>query len=122
MTLLLFVILLVLICAIARYNEDNKLFWYLLVSLLAGIAGGAMYQKLTTSDTKSKYEQVSPMPVESYALSTIEFDKFVQHDTCAEMPTLAGEGSPSRDSVLKEALSEGVEENHSRPPQYLDDG
>ena len=121
MTLLLFVVLLVLICVIARYNEDNRLFWSLLISLLAGMAGGAMYQKLTTSDTKSKYEQVSPMPVESSALMIVDFDKYVHNqDEIAFVQPLAGKGFTYRDNVLKNALSKGMGINHLQPSQFFD--
>jgi len=122
MTLLLFVILVAIICCIARYNEDNKLFWTLLISLLAGIAGGALYQKLSSANdtTKSKYECVSPMPTASKVLAMDVFDQPTQ-DTGVQTPLLAGQGFDTSDIVLIGALSEGVVSDHSQPPQYLDD-
>jgi len=121
MTLLLFVILLVIICAIARYNEDNKLFWILLISLLAGITGGAMYQKLTTSDTKSKYEQVSPMSVSPTVLTAVVFDEFetIKERSGNASQTPTGEGC-LRDIVLNIAPSEGMETIRSQPFKFFD--
>lgn len=45
-----FIFVIVVALLLARYNESNKLFWTLLVSLMAGMAGWTLYQKLTTSD------------------------------------------------------------------------
>lgn len=122
MTLLLFVILLVIICAIARYNEDNKLFWILLISLLAGITGGAMYQKLTTSDTKSKYEQVSPMSVSPTVLTAVVFDEFetIKERSGNKSQTPTGKGCLYSDIVLNIAQSEGMETIRSQPFKFFD--
>ena len=60
--LLWIVVAFLLALAIARYNESNKTFWILFISLLIGIAGGSVYSKLT-QDTQSEpnsYEGVSP--------------------------------------------------------------
>lgn len=35
---------------LSRYNESNKLFWTLFVSLMLGIAGWTFYHKFTTND------------------------------------------------------------------------
>ena len=47
-TLLMFVIGLIIIIGIARFNESSKLFWTLLISFLSGIAVEGAYSILTT--------------------------------------------------------------------------
>ena len=49
MILIYFVLGFLLALGIARYNQSNKLFWTLFMSFVLGIAGGSIYQKLTTS-------------------------------------------------------------------------
>lgn len=46
----------------AKYNKSDNLFWILLVSLLAGMAGGAIFNKLSKmsedEEKKANFEQV----------------------------------------------------------------
>ena len=52
---------LITICWImAKYNKSDNLFWILLISLFAGMAGGAIVSKLNKSsnDVKKNFEQV----------------------------------------------------------------
>lgn len=53
---------LVSICwVIAKYNKSDNLFWTLLVSLLAGMAGGALVSKLdskSNNETTTNFTQV----------------------------------------------------------------
>lgn len=63
MTILLWIVVAFLLAlAIARYNESNKTFWILFISLLIGIAGGSVYAKLTQNNQSepNSYEGVSP--------------------------------------------------------------
>ena len=50
MTLLMFVIGLIMIIFIARFNESNKLFWTLLISFISGIAAAGVYNNCTTQN------------------------------------------------------------------------
>lgn len=56
------VIGLILICLLmAKYNKSDSLFWILLVSLFAGMAGGAIFNKLNNENDEEKqtnFEQV----------------------------------------------------------------
>jgi hypothetical protein len=60
---------LVAICwMMAKYNKSDNLFWILLISLFAGMAGGALVGKLTKAENEKKIDftqvynptQVSP--------------------------------------------------------------
>lgn len=51
MSSFIYLILVIIIAlALSRYNESNKLFWTLFVSLMLGIAGWTFYHKFTTND------------------------------------------------------------------------
>ena len=63
MTLLWCLIAILVALGIARFNQSNKLFWILLISFLAGIAGAAVFEKLKSTDgdqSKVKLTQVCP--------------------------------------------------------------
>ena len=78
-TLLMFVIGLIIIIGIARYNESSKLFWTLLISFLSGIAVSGAYSILTNQTdngnkvtlTKSTSTCLSSLD-NSYCLMKIE--------------------------------------------------
>lgn len=64
MILLWFIIGIVLIFAIARYNESNKLFWTLLLAFLFGFAGTKMViQTNAEKQSKGNLEQMHPTQV-----------------------------------------------------------
>lgn len=56
------VMLLISVCwLMAKYNKSDDLFWILLISLFAGMAGGALANKLdgkSSSETKTNFTQV----------------------------------------------------------------
>lgn len=52
--------------AVAKYNKSDNLFWILLISLFAGMAGGAIFTSFGNDDEEntSNFEQVyNPMQV-----------------------------------------------------------
>ena len=54
MTSLLTILTLIVICwAMAKYNKSDNLFWILLISLFAGMAGGALINKFEKSNDES---------------------------------------------------------------------
>ena len=59
---ILAVIGLVAICyAVGKYNKSDSLFWTLLISLMAGMAGGAIVSKLESADKNvTNTTQVNP--------------------------------------------------------------
>lgn len=53
--------LIVLFWAMAKYNRSDNLFWILLISLFAGMAGGALigkFNKTNSSEVKADFTQV----------------------------------------------------------------
>lgn len=58
---MLFVLGVVLIVLLARYNESNKLFWTLLTCFTLGFAGSTLvYKTFYKKESKAKVEQVQP--------------------------------------------------------------
>ena len=61
MTLFLFIVGLLLITLIARYNESNKLFWALLTSYVLGFAGCKLiYDNFGHDESNNTFMQVQP--------------------------------------------------------------
>lgn len=58
LNLLTFIIGIVVIFLLARYNKSNKLFWVLLISMMSGFIGGTIAANLE-SNKKSNVECVS---------------------------------------------------------------
>lgn len=58
---MLFVLGIVLIVLLARYNESNKLFWTLLTCFTLGFVGSTLvYKTFYKKESKAKVEQVQP--------------------------------------------------------------
>lgn len=53
-TLLIFLLGIIVIIGIARYNESNKLFWTLLISFLSGMAVASVYNTVTAPEKNGK--------------------------------------------------------------------
>lgn len=62
MSSIIFLILAVIVAAcIARYAESNRLFWTLFISLMMGMAGWTLYQKITSDNNDyCNLNQVDP--------------------------------------------------------------
>ena len=63
MTLALYVLGVLVIAAIARYNESNKLFWTLFTTFTLGYAGTTMLIKSASKQSESECTQVVPTQV-----------------------------------------------------------
>lgn len=61
MTLLWCILAIIVAILVSRYNQSNKLFWILLISFLSGIAGAAVFNKMSSKESsKEKLTQVCP--------------------------------------------------------------
>jgi hypothetical protein len=59
LTILSILGLIALCWMMAKYNKNDNLFWILLISLLAGMAGGAIFHNLSKAEENSaNFEQV----------------------------------------------------------------
>lgn len=71
MTLLWFLLGIILIFLISRYNESNRLFWILFASFVGAFTVASVVLNSTKHDTKSKVDlvQMCPMQAPSSTLS-----------------------------------------------------
>lgn len=101
---ILSIIGLVAICwAIAKYNKSDNLFWILLVSLLAGMAGGALVKKLdgkSYNENQTNFMQVYN-PTQVSPADCVDFCT-VLGDTSASKAEPAGKVAeiPARDNKV----------------------
>ncbi len=103
MILLTFLIGIALIFCIARYNESNKLFWILLISLFAGFTGGTIAAKLVNNkkNSKEKQELTQTGPIQVSQVATVDLLSSTPFDTKGTyVPTPVGQVTSVRDSKL----------------------
>lgn len=74
LTILSIVGLIALCWMMAKYNKSDNLFWILLISLLAGMAGGAIFQNLAKNqeEKSTNFEQVY-IPTQVFQANGIGF-------------------------------------------------
>ena len=64
MTLFAVLLVLAIIIAIARYNENDNLFWALLVSFVGAIAAATVVVKMTNSKKQDKVVMIKEAPTQ----------------------------------------------------------
>lgn len=67
MTIIWFILGLLIILAIARYNESNKLFWILFVSYVLGFAGVKMFLDVFGEKEQSEVSLNQAYPIQGLA-------------------------------------------------------
>lgn len=73
MTTIALIMLIILCVLLAKYNKSDNLFWVLLVSLLVGVATGAIVGKCTSANKKkSNFTQVVN-PTQELPAASIDF-------------------------------------------------
>lgn len=102
LNLLTFVIGIVVVFLLARYNKSNKLFWLLLLSMMSGFIGGTIAANMK-NDKKSNVEYVSQY-MTSCSLPTTTFVLFDNNEQV--VPTV--ETSTVHYAVESTTLSEGL--------------
>lgn len=96
MTLVTFIIGIILILLIARYNESNKLFWALLTCYMLGFAGvKLLHDSFTKDEGKTTFMQVPP--TQGLAASQSTF-----------MYLLANDSMPAPKKVTSEPVSQAI--------------
>jgi hypothetical protein len=132
MILLWFFVGILIIFAIARYNESNKLFWLFLLSYVMGFAGTKMVYDTFSGDKQSNDDlvQVSSTQVMSTALSTATYfitDNKVDNNTMVTAFKPVSQGiSPTIhkvDVTLSEVFGRTRDQPQSaqiKPPEYLE--
>lgn len=132
MILLWFFVGILIIFAIARYNESNKLFWLFLLSYVMGFAGTKMVYDTFSGDKQSNDNlvQVSSTQVMSTALNTATYfitDNKVDNNTMVTAFKPVSQGiSPTMheiDVTLSEVSGRTRDQPQSakiKPPEYLE--
>lgn len=73
LSVLLFIVGIAVILLLARYNNSNKLFWTLLLAMLAGFMGGTIATNVASSNNDSKHASLyQSMPTQGLTPQTIE--------------------------------------------------
>lgn len=85
LNLLTFIIGIIVVFLLARYNKSNKLFWLLLLSMMSGFIGGTIAANIK-NDKKSNVEYVS-QNMTSCNLPTTMFG-LLNSDIEQEVPTV----------------------------------
>ena len=97
MTLLLTILsvigLIAIAWSIAKYNNSDNLFWILLIALFAGMAGGAIVNKLTKEDGDKK---ININPEQVYSPTQ------VSPANCADFYTELGDALASANPAVKD--------------------
>jgi len=132
MILLWFFVGILIIFAIARYNESNKLFWLFLLSYVMGFAGTKMVYDTFSGDKQGNDDlvQVSSTQVMSTALSTATYfitDNKVDDNTMVTAFKPVSQGiSPTIhkvDVTLSEVFGRTRDQPQLaqiKPPEYLE--
>ena len=104
---------------IAKYNRNDNLFWMLVISLLAGMAGGAIFNAVKKDDIEKKHNsdltqvycptQVSP------AICVDFYTPLGDARVSETEPASKGIEIPVRDSKIEFAPSMSYEEIRGQP-------
>ena len=119
LTIITLTVLIAVCWALAKYNKSDNLFWILLISLFAGMAGGAIVSKLekSSNEVKADFTQVYNPTQVSPAICV---DFYTQlGDILASMANPASEvlEIPARDSKVSfYAPSKTSGEIRGQPP------
>lgn len=120
LTIMTVIGLITLCWLMAKYNKSDNLFWILLVSLLAGMAGGALVNKLDgkSNDENVNFTQVYN-PTQVSPAICVDF-----YTTLGDAPALVAEPAskdieiPVRDSKVDGALSKTSGEIRGQPTPF----
>jgi len=119
---ILSVIGLIAICyVVGKYNKNDNLFWLLVISLLAGMAGGAIVHKLETAKDKNmtKTTQVYNPTQVLPAISSIDFYAVLGSSSAFEPKPVSQEIEiPALGSSQTYAPSKSSREIRGQPPQF----
>lgn len=71
LTTVLFIAGIAVILLIARYNQSNKLFWTLLMAMLAGFVGGTIATKIATNNSSEHTGLYQSVPTQGSDLQAV---------------------------------------------------
>ena len=118
MALFWFVCGILLIYAIARYNESNKLFWTLLVSFIGAFTVASIVLSSDNNEKKNVTANISPTQLYVSASNTYVLLADVSHDTTNDVPKCTSVAVSQDYYVSEDILScNGVNNLEDKPPQ-----
>lgn len=102
---------------LARYNRNDNLFLILAISLLMGIAGGAIYQKLSSKKVEKKSDLVQVYnPTQALPANAIDFVAVLGEPSALEPnPASKDNYTPVRDNKIYGSSSESFGEIRGQP-------
>lgn len=121
MMILLTIIGLITICwLMAKYNKSDNLFWILLISLFAGMAGGALVKKFDSKndDKKTNFEQVYNPTQVSPAICVDFYTQLGDAHALTAKPASKEIEIPVRDIKESNAPSKTSEEIRGQPTTF----
>lgn len=91
MILFWFVLGIITILCIARYNEDEKLFWKLFISFIGAYGAAAVALQIAKQQKQDKVEYVTSAPMqvlssESYVCTLADPSTVVTNEVCTSVP------------------------------------
>lgn len=105
---------------IARYNQSNKLFWILMISFLTGIAGAAIYDKLSNGKDDQSEEQLTQVcptqNIDILAQTIMCLEPTSMTVKCVKPTSVSQDNTPENCEPLF-ALTAWVRPTHTPPPQ-----
>ena len=106
---------------IAKYNRNDTLFLVLLISLLAGMAGGAIFNKLNSKSDEEKKTNLTQVynPTQNLPAESIDFYA-VLGELSAPEPISVSQvvGVPARDSYVSYCPSESTGKIRGQPSNF----
>lgn len=120
MALLWFILGIVLILLISRYNESNKLFWILFASFVGAFTVASIVKQATISDKQSKADlaQMCPMQMPTSVLSILPVtDTSGEVTEVAPATVLAGQDYTFAPRKISFTKSEDGVVIFDKPPQ-----
>lgn len=116
------VIGLIAVCYImAKYNKSDALFWTLLISLFAGMAGGAIFNKISKESNEEKKTNLTQVynPTQVLPATSIDFFALLGEPIALTLkPVSKDKEIPARDSQIVCAPSESYGEIRGQPRNF----
>ena len=118
MALFWFVCGILLIYAIARYNESNKLFWTLLVSFIGAFTVASIVLSSDSNEKKNVTANISPTQLYVSTQPSSLYAMDVTYDTTYDVPTSTSVTVSKDYYISNDVLSDSRVSNlEDKPPQ-----
>lgn len=113
-TLFMLILGIVAIFLIARFNKSNKMFWILLMSMLAGFVGGSIASSISQGNAKKETVYKQDFTQSSIPVLTAIYSEITGHDTQIFMTKAVGKNTVYYNSNLAENYTMGQKVYNTR--------